>query len=237
MWPNARISVMGGRRPRPCCPPVKQEQLARAGKPPMTEARSRVRAADLEKYETEGSPYYSTARLWDDGVSIRGDARRSRSRSPRPSTRDPGRRMFASSGCDHASSRSLLALLHASLPPNSPSVRVLDEQKARVTISGSGECRRRVLGTVRVKVRRDAAVRGTVTRSGASWSLPIEVRLPRSRLTGRSGSADTFACKLEGRVGGVAREWSEVGNWKEVDVTRGRRQGEFLSCATSASRR
>jgi acetyl-CoA carboxylase carboxyltransferase component len=69
MWPNARISVMGGEQAANVLLTVKQDQLAREGKPPLTaeEAEAFTRPI-LEKYETEGSPYYSTARLWDDGV-------------------------------------------------------------------------------------------------------------------------------------------------------------------------
>ena len=69
MWPNARISVMGGAQAASVLSTVKQDQLARAGKPAMTEGEvAEFERPTLEKYETEGSPYYSTARLWDDGV-------------------------------------------------------------------------------------------------------------------------------------------------------------------------
>ena len=68
-WPNARISVMGGREAASVLSTVKQEQLARAGSPPMTaEEVADFERPTLEKYEREGNPYYSTARLWDDGV-------------------------------------------------------------------------------------------------------------------------------------------------------------------------
>ncbi len=69
MWPNARISVMGGEQAANVLLTVKQDQLAREGKPPMTpeEIRS-FQQPVLDKYEREGSPYYSTARLWDDGI-------------------------------------------------------------------------------------------------------------------------------------------------------------------------
>ena len=69
MWPNARISVMGGPQAASVLSTVKQEQLVRGGKPPMTaEELSEFERPTREKYETEGSPYYSTARLWDDGI-------------------------------------------------------------------------------------------------------------------------------------------------------------------------
>ncbi|MCC6299899.1 MAG: methylcrotonoyl-CoA carboxylase [Anaerolineales bacterium] len=69
MWPNARISVMGGEQAANVLLTIKQEQLAREGKPAMTkEEADEFKRPILEKYETEGNPYYSTARLWDDGV-------------------------------------------------------------------------------------------------------------------------------------------------------------------------
>ncbi|HVO12459.1 MAG TPA: carboxyl transferase domain-containing protein [Vicinamibacteria bacterium] len=68
MWPNARIGVMGGEQAASVLTQVKQEQRARQGRP-MDEAEvEALRAPILAKYEEEGSPYYSTARLWDDGV-------------------------------------------------------------------------------------------------------------------------------------------------------------------------
>ena len=69
MWPNARISVMGGPQAASVLSTVKQEQLARGGKPGMTEEEvAEFERPTREKYDTEGNPYYSTARLWDDGV-------------------------------------------------------------------------------------------------------------------------------------------------------------------------
>ncbi len=69
MWPNARISVMGGEQAASVLSTVKQEQIERAGKPAMTPAEvAEFERPTREKYEVEGSPYYSTARLWDDGI-------------------------------------------------------------------------------------------------------------------------------------------------------------------------
>lgn len=69
MWPNARISVMGGEQAANVLLTVKQEQLAREGKPPFSpEDADEFKRPILEKYEREGNPYHSTARLWDDGV-------------------------------------------------------------------------------------------------------------------------------------------------------------------------
>jgi acetyl-CoA carboxylase carboxyltransferase component len=68
MWPNARISVMGGEQAAGVLTTVKRDQLAREGKALSAEEESAIRAPILDKYEHEGSPYYSTARLWDDGI-------------------------------------------------------------------------------------------------------------------------------------------------------------------------
>jgi acetyl-CoA carboxylase carboxyltransferase component len=68
MWPNARISVMGGEQAAGVLTTVKRDQLARDGQAFTAVAEAEIRAPILEKYESEGSPYYSTARLWDDGI-------------------------------------------------------------------------------------------------------------------------------------------------------------------------
>ena len=69
MWPNARISVMGGEQAANVLLTVKQDQLARLGQPLLTaEEQAAFKQPILDKYEREGSPYYATARLWDDGI-------------------------------------------------------------------------------------------------------------------------------------------------------------------------
>jgi 3-methylcrotonyl-CoA carboxylase beta subunit/propionyl-CoA carboxylase len=68
MWPNARISVMGGEQAAGVLSTVKRDQLAREGKTLSEDEEQAIRAPILDKYEREGSPYYSTARLWDDGI-------------------------------------------------------------------------------------------------------------------------------------------------------------------------
>jgi acetyl-CoA carboxylase carboxyltransferase component len=68
MWPNARISVMGGEQAAGVLATVKREQLGREGKTLSSEEEDAMRRPILEQYEHEGSPYYSTARLWDDGI-------------------------------------------------------------------------------------------------------------------------------------------------------------------------
>jgi 3-methylcrotonyl-CoA carboxylase beta subunit len=69
MWPNARISVMGGEQAANVLLTVKQDQLAREEQPPLKpDQPENFKEPILEKYEREGHPYYSTARMWDDGV-------------------------------------------------------------------------------------------------------------------------------------------------------------------------
>jgi 3-methylcrotonyl-CoA carboxylase beta subunit len=68
MWPNARISVMGGEQAAGVLTAVKREQLTREGKPFPAEDEEAIRRPILEQYDHEGSPYFSTARLWDDGI-------------------------------------------------------------------------------------------------------------------------------------------------------------------------
>jgi acetyl-CoA carboxylase carboxyltransferase component len=68
MWPNARISVMGGEQAAGVLTTVKRDQLARQGKTLGADEEASIRTPLLEKYEREGSAYYSTARIWDDGI-------------------------------------------------------------------------------------------------------------------------------------------------------------------------
>jgi len=75
MWPNARISVMGGEQAAGVLTTVKRDQLAREGKQLSAEEERSIADPVLAKYDTEGSPYYSTARLWDDGVIDPADTR------------------------------------------------------------------------------------------------------------------------------------------------------------------
>ncbi|CAN5581162.1 carboxyl transferase domain-containing protein [soil metagenome] len=77
MWPNARISVMGGEQASNVLLTVKRDQLAARGTPPMTEEQEAAfKAPTLAKYTEESSAIYSTARLWDDGIIDPADTRR-----------------------------------------------------------------------------------------------------------------------------------------------------------------
>ena len=61
MWPNSRISVMGGEQAASVLTTVR-------GKAMTPDEEAEFKRPILEKYEAEGSPYYSTARIWDDGI-------------------------------------------------------------------------------------------------------------------------------------------------------------------------
>jgi 3-methylcrotonyl-CoA carboxylase beta subunit len=76
MWPNARISVMGGEQAANVLLTVKLDQLAEKGGAMTEEEQSKFKAPTLAKYEAESSAYYSTARLWDDGIIDPKDTRR-----------------------------------------------------------------------------------------------------------------------------------------------------------------
>ena len=68
MWPNARISVMGGEQAASTLLTVKLQQLAGRGETMSAEEQKAFQAPILAKYDEEGSAYYSSARLWDDGI-------------------------------------------------------------------------------------------------------------------------------------------------------------------------
>jgi len=75
MWPNARISVMGGEQAAGVLVQVKKDQLEKQGKALDPQAEAAIRDPITSKYEREGHPYYASARLWDDGVIDPADTR------------------------------------------------------------------------------------------------------------------------------------------------------------------
>ncbi|MBI0295623.1 methylcrotonoyl-CoA carboxylase [Streptomyces sp. PRKS01-29] len=68
MWPNAKISVMGGEQAASVLATVKRDQMEARGEEWSAEEEEAFRAPVREQYETQGNAYYATARLWDDGV-------------------------------------------------------------------------------------------------------------------------------------------------------------------------
>jgi propionyl-CoA carboxylase len=75
MWPNARISVMGGKQAAATLLTVRMEADKSKGIALDAEAQAALKAPILAKYEAEGNPYYATARLWDDGIIDPADTR------------------------------------------------------------------------------------------------------------------------------------------------------------------
>jgi 3-methylcrotonyl-CoA carboxylase beta subunit len=75
MWPNARISVMGGEQAASVLATVRADALEAAGTPWSADEQEAFKAPIREQYEHQGNPYYSTARLWDDGVIDPADTR------------------------------------------------------------------------------------------------------------------------------------------------------------------
>ena len=76
MWPNARISVMGGEQAASVLATVRRDGVEARGEEWSGEAEEEFKAPIRDQYEHQGSPYYSTARLWDDGVIDPADTRR-----------------------------------------------------------------------------------------------------------------------------------------------------------------
>ncbi len=76
MWPNARISVMGGEQAASVLATVRRDGIEARGEEWSTEAEEAFKEPIRAQYEHQGSPYYSTARLWDDGVIDPVDTRR-----------------------------------------------------------------------------------------------------------------------------------------------------------------
>lgn len=68
MWPNAKISVMGGEQAANVLATIREDQLAAKGKKLSKEERESIKKPIIEKYEKEGAALYSTSRLWDDGI-------------------------------------------------------------------------------------------------------------------------------------------------------------------------
>ncbi len=76
MWPNARISVMGGEQAASVLATLRRDTLEAAGKSWTADEEEHFKAPIRARYENEGSPYFATARLWDDGVIAPSETRR-----------------------------------------------------------------------------------------------------------------------------------------------------------------
>ena len=76
MWPNARISVMGGEQAASVLATVKRDGIEAKGGQWSAEEEESFKAPIRQQYEVQGHPYYASARLWDDGVIDPADTRR-----------------------------------------------------------------------------------------------------------------------------------------------------------------
>ena len=76
MWPNARISVMGGQQAASVLATVKRDGIEAKGRTWSKEEEEKFKRPILEQYERQGHPYYATARLWDDGLIAPEETRR-----------------------------------------------------------------------------------------------------------------------------------------------------------------
>jgi len=76
MWPNARISVMGGEQAAGVLASVKRDGMERQNKQWSEQAENEFKKPIMDQYESQGHPYYSSARLWDDGIIDPADTRR-----------------------------------------------------------------------------------------------------------------------------------------------------------------
>lgn len=68
MWPNARTSVMGGEQAASVLATLRRDGIESKGGAWSAEEEDAFKSPIRQKYEEEGDPYYSTARLWDDGI-------------------------------------------------------------------------------------------------------------------------------------------------------------------------
>ena len=75
-WPNSKISVMGGEQAASVLATVRRDGIEAAGKTWSAEEEAAFKAPLLAQFEEEGSPYYATARLWDDGIILPSETRR-----------------------------------------------------------------------------------------------------------------------------------------------------------------
>jgi 3-methylcrotonyl-CoA carboxylase beta subunit len=76
MWPNARISVMGGEQAASVLATIRKDNLKAEGKAWSAKDEEAFKAPIRAKYEEEGNPYYASARLWDDGIILPSETRR-----------------------------------------------------------------------------------------------------------------------------------------------------------------
>jgi len=75
MWPNARVSVMGGEQAANVLAQIKRDNFEHKGVAWSAEEEAEFKRPIHQQYETQGHPYYASARLWDDGIIDPADTR------------------------------------------------------------------------------------------------------------------------------------------------------------------
>ena len=234
MWPNARISVMGGPQAASVLSTVKQDQLARAGKPADDRRRGRrVRAARRARStRSKAIPTTPPPASGTTACSIRRrPGRRSPSRCRRPTTRRSRRRNSAFSGCDHANPRRIPARSRSpapsAAPPQVQRSRSPARRRPRATISGpAADLAAGALPGLASTLNGSAAelpVSGTVEHAGGRWRLPVVVQYAdvpadwAERLPPRHVHATASAARPAPRV--APREWTGT---QSLEGRRGR---------------
>lgn len=89
-WPNSRISVMGGSQAANVLAQIAEDQNKRAGKSWTDDQAMKLKQPIIDQFEQEGSPYFSTARLWDDGIIDPADTRKILGLSLQIANNNPG---------------------------------------------------------------------------------------------------------------------------------------------------
>jgi 3-methylcrotonyl-CoA carboxylase beta subunit len=112
MWPNARISVMGGEQASMVLSQVRRENIEARGESWPMEEEEKFRAPIRAQYESQGNPYYATARLWDDGVIDPADTRLVLGLGLSAAS-NASQQSLACSGCDHAALEDVPAVSHS----------------------------------------------------------------------------------------------------------------------------
>lgn len=101
MWPNSKISVMGGPQAAGVLAQITEEQYKRSGKEFTQQLADKITKPIVDQFDKEGSAYYSTARLWDDGEWSEGF---------RNSEKSTKKNVFCSGIIDPADTRKVLGL-------------------------------------------------------------------------------------------------------------------------------